>query len=66
MYIQLTGYFVAHLKSQINSSAPGQNGRHLTDHIFRCIFVNEKFCILITISLKFVPKGQIDNNPVLV
>ena len=34
--------------------------------IFRCIFVNEKFSILIKISLKFVPKGQIDNNPVLV
>ena len=26
-------------------------------------FMNEKFCIL---SLKFVPKGPIDNNPVLV
>ena len=37
-----------------------------TDNIFRCIFVNEKFCILIQISLKFVPKGPIDNNSVLV
>ena len=44
----------------------GQNGRHFADDIFRCIFVNEKFCILIKISLKFVPKGPIDNNPVLV
>ena len=26
----------------------------------------EKFCILILISLKFVPKGQIDNNTALV
>ena len=25
-----------------------------------------KFCILIKISLKFVPKGPIDNNPALV
>ena len=24
---------------------------------FRCISVNEKFCILIKISFKFVPKG---------
>ena len=31
-----------------------------------CIFVNEKFCILIKISLKFVPKGPIDNNQALV
>ena len=50
----------------INSSLPGQNGRHFADVIFRCILVNEKFCILIKISLKFVPKGLIDNNPALV
>ena len=49
-----------------NSSPPGQNGRYLTDDVFKCIFLNEKFCILIKISLKFVPKGQIDNNPALV
>ena len=29
------------------------------------ILVNEKFCILIKISLKFGPKGPIDNNPAL-
>ena len=29
-------------------------------------FVNEKFCILTKISLMFVPKGPIDNNPALV
>ena len=28
--------------------------------------MNEKFCILIKISLKFVPRGQIDNNKALV
>ena len=27
---------------------------------------NEKFCILIKISLTFVPKGPIDNPPALV
>ena len=45
---------------------PGQNGRHFADDIFRCIFVNEKFCVFVKISLKFVPKGLIDNNPALV
>ena len=50
----------------LNSSPPGQNGHHFADDIFKCIFVNEKFCILIEISLKFVPKGLIDNNPALV
>ena len=28
--------------------------------------MNENFCIFIRISLKFVPKGQIDNKPALV
>ena len=50
----------------VNSSPPGQNGRHFADDIFRCIFVNENFYILVKISLKFVPKGPIDNNPALV
>ena len=49
-----------------NSSPPGQNGRHFTDDIFKCIFVNEKNYILIKISLKCAPKGPIDNNPALV
>ena len=52
--------------TSLNSSPPGQNGRHFADNIFRCIFVNEKFCILIKISLKFVPRGPIDNNLALV
>ena len=29
-------------------------------------FLNEQFCILIKISLKFVPKSPTDNNPALV
>ena len=41
---------------------PGQNGRHFADDIF----VNEKFCILIRISPKSVPKGPVDNNQALV
>ena len=36
------------------------------DDIFKCIFMNEKFCILIQIPLKFVPKGPINNKPALV
>ena len=50
----------------INSSPPGQNGHNFPDDIFRCILMNEKFCILIKISLKFVPKSTIDNIPALV
>ena len=46
----------------INSSLPGQNGFLFADDIFRCILRNEKFCISIKISLKFVAKFPIDNN----
>ena len=38
----------------------------LADDILKCIFLNEKFCIFIKISLKYVPKGPMDNNPALV
>ena len=50
----------------VNSSPLAQNGCLFTDDTFRCIFVNEKLCILVKISLTFVPKGPIDNNPALV
>ena len=45
---------------------PRQNGRHFTDYIFKCVFLNEDIWILIDISLKFVPKGPINNIPALV
>ena len=38
----------------------------LADDIFKCIFLNEKFFILIKISLKFVPRGPIDYNQTMV
>ena len=33
---------------------------------FKCVFMNEKRWISISISLKFVPKGPINNSPALV
>ena len=36
------------------------------DDNIKCIFVNENACILIKMSLKFVPKGPIDNDLALV
>ena len=50
----------------INTLRPRQNGRHFADDILKCIFWNENVTIPIEISLKFVPKGPIDNIPVLV
>ena len=43
-----------------------QDGRHFPDDIFKCIFLNENIWISIKISLKFVPKGPINNIPALV
>ena len=39
------------IAGDIKSSPPGQNGRHFANDSFRCIFVNEKFCILIKIEV---------------
>ena len=50
----------------VNTSRPRQNGRHFADDIFKCIFLNENVGISIEISLKFVPKGPINNIPSLV
>ena len=50
----------------INTLRPRQDGRHFPDDIFKCIFLNENVWISIRISLKFVPKGPINNIPVLV
>ena len=36
------------------------------DNMFSGIFMNETLCNLIKISLKFVPKGPVDNSPTLV
>ena len=54
------------LRKRLLTHPGGQNDRHFADDIFRCIFMNERFCILIKNSLKFVLKGQIDNNPALI
>ena len=52
--------------TNLNSSSPEQNGRHFEDDIFKYIFLKEKVRFLAKISLKFVPKGPIDDSPALV
>ena len=42
-----------------------QNGHHFTD-ILKCIFLNENVWISLKISIKFVPRGPINNIPALV
>ena len=54
------------LERSVNTLRPWQNGRHFQDDIFKCIFLNENVWISLKISLKFVPKGSINNIPALV
>ena len=49
-----------------NTLRPRQNGRYFPCNIFKCIFLNENVWILSKISLKFVPKGPINDIPALV
>ena len=49
-----------------NTLRPRQNCRRFPDDIFKCIFLNENIWFPINISLKFVPRGRIDNIPALV
>ena len=51
---------------ECNTLRPRQNGCHFRDNIFKYIFLNENVWISIKISLKFVPKGPINNIAALV
>ena len=54
------------MSSRDRTLRPRQNGRHFTVDTFKRTFLNENVRISIKISLKFVPKGQINNVPALV
>ena len=49
-----------------NILGPRQGCYVFADDIFKCIFLNENAWILLKISLKFVPKVEINNIPALV
>ena len=59
-------WLLIHTLLSVNTLRPRQNGRHFPDDIFKWIFLNENVWISINISLKFVPRGQINNIPTLV
>ena len=48
-----------------DTSVPKQNGCHFADSIFKCDFLNDKFCIL-KFLLKFVPEIPFDKKSALV
>ena len=45
---------------------PKQNGRHFPYDVFQWIFLNQNAWISIKISLKYFPKGPVNNIPALV
>ena len=49
----------------INTLRPRRNRRLFAYGIFKCIFLNENVWIAIKISLKFIPKGPVNNIPAL-
>ena len=49
----------------LNTLRPRQDSRHVADDDFKRIFLSENVWISIDISLKFIPKGPIDNIPAL-
>ena len=53
-------------QTPLNTLRPKQNGRLFADDTFKRIFLNENIRISFKISLKFVPKGVINNIPALV
>ena len=59
-------YYWDEHRTSYNTLRLRQNGRHFADDIFKCIFLNEDVWIPNKISLKFVPKGPINNIPALV
>ena len=61
-----TTYYAATIACMFNTLRPRQNGHHFPDDVFKCIFLNQNVLISIKISLKFVPKGPINNIPALV
>ena len=59
-------YMLPPINSAHNTLRPRQNGRRFPDDTFISIFLKENVRVSIKISLKFVPKGPINNIQALV
>ena len=51
---------------EYNTLGPRQNGRHRSDDMLKCVFLDENVKVSIKISLKFVRKVRFNNIPALV
>ena len=63
---RLTNSFWVPWSLRFNALRPRRNEQHFAGDIFKRIFFNENVWISIKISLKFIPKGPINNIPALV
>ena len=59
-------YFACSVCLMFHTLRPRRNEQHFADDIFKRILFNANVWISIKISLKFVPKGPINNIPALV
>ena len=64
--IKSTSLVLVLLVMAVNTLRPRQNGCRFPNNIFKQIFMNKNIWISIKFSLKFVPKGPINNIPALV
>ena len=67
-YLHLTGmHMIRYIWYMLfNTLRQRRNEQHSADDIFKRVFFNENACISTKTSLKFVPKGPINNIPALV
>ena len=54
--------FIKFSTTKVNTLRSRQDGHLFADDILKFIFLNENHCILIHISLKFIPEGEIITN----
>ena len=68
MMNQFTEAWIHHPETNhyLNTLRSRQNGRHIPDDIFKCIFFFENVYISLKISIKFVPEVRINDIPALV
>ena len=59
-------HFQCPVQLVLNILRPWRNGHHFRHDFFKCIFLNQNLWISIKISLKFVPRGSINNIPATV
>ena len=66
MMVSLTMHICVTQPQWVNTLRPRQDGRHFPDDSLKWIFFKGQSWIVIKISLKFVPRGLLNNIPALV